>query len=173
MNKVFDKSQKSARVGTTTYSPGVKMPEGQKDYESDYNPSADPEARASFDSIRNEEELMSWLRKYDRDEYEQLKTMKPEDHILEARVAEFINAFNSEDYYRFITGEGRSKEDDEMIILLSKQSSDFGGVIKMYQREYKEMGFDNEKFRQRLIRKDTFIQEMREKLINSQNNLDS
>ena len=168
MSNVIDNSQKTAIVKETTFLPHFEMLEGPDAFKS----MADPEARASFDSIKNENELMDWLKKYDRNEYERIKSMTPEDHLLEARIDNFTNTFNSDDYYRFITGENRSKEDEEMIKLLCEQSSEFNGMIKMYQEEFEEMGFDNEKFRQRLIRSDAFFDKMREKIMKSQNNLE-
>lgn len=168
MNTAIDKIGKSAKLGATTFLPHIEMLEGPDAFKS----MADSEARASFDSIKNEDDLMNWLEKYDPEEYKRLKSMTPEDHILEARIAGFVDSFNSDDYYRFITGDNLSKEDAEMIKILSEQSPDFKGTIKMYQEEFEEMGFDKEKFRQRLIRQDAFFDKMREKIMKAQNNLD-
>jgi hypothetical protein len=168
MSNVIDNSQKAAIVKKTTFLPHFEMLEGPDAFKS----MADPEARNAFESIKNENDLMDWLEKYDPKEYERLKSMTPEDHKLDGQVSRFISEFNSQDYYRFITGDNLSKEDKEMIELLCEQSPDFNGTIKMYQEEFEEMGFDKEKFRQRLIRSDAFFDRMREKIMKSQNGLE-
>lgn len=155
MNKTIDKSGKFANVVVPTYSRTSTMPEQPKgDGIVRFNiPEGckTPEEREAFDAIETHEDFMGFLKKYSPEEYEVLANTTKEDNRIMMEMVKFINTLTYEDYYRYITGEGRTAEDLKTLEMLMDRDQPFRETIEYKRQVYEKLGFDNNAFMEQLL----------------------